>query len=73
MNQDFYAFFQEPDPMSSNSNDLMQHLLSNSADIGQLPLQDLLTGYSNPHVEAGQILQALSASGHPTMQNRDIG
>jgi hypothetical protein len=73
MNQDFYAFFKEPDPLYSNSNDFVQHLLSNSA--GNVPslMEESMMEYSNPHVEAGQILQALSASERPVMQNQDIG
>lgn len=73
MNQDFYAFFQEPDPLYSNSNDLAQNLMSIPVENAPLLMQDSLLGYSNPHVEAGQILQALSASERPEMQNQDIG
>lgn len=58
MNQDFYAFVREPDPLYSNN--LVQQLLSSStADTGSAFGESGIS-FANPHVEASQILQALS-------------
>jgi hypothetical protein len=66
MNQDFYAFCREPDPLYSNN--LVQQLLSNSNVEPRVPFDDtgsLMSNgryISNPHMEASQILQALSSA-----------
>jgi hypothetical protein len=44
--------------MSSNEHDMGDHLISNSAAAEEYP---------NPHMEASQILQALSASEVPAL------
>ena len=76
MNQDFYAFCREPDPLYSNN--LVQQLLSSStsntgtgiggaqlAGGGNFSLGETGIEFENPHVEASHILQALStARGH---------
>src|SRR5690349_2690078 len=59
MKEDFQSFFQESNFHSSDQNGVTQHHIPSSvAPLGQ----DDLMEYSNPHVEASQILQALSAS-----------
>lgn len=66
MNQDFYAFCREPDPLYSNN--LVQQLLSNSNVDPRVPFENtgasMSSGgfMSNPHMEASQILQALSSA-----------
>ncbi|OBT77705.1 hypothetical protein VF21_03748 [Pseudogymnoascus sp. 05NY08] len=64
MKQDFHAFFQEPNLQPSNEHHMGDHLMSGSA---------ALTEYPNPHMEAGQILQALSASEIPVLPGRQDG
>lgn len=60
MNRDFYAFVREPDPLYSNN--LVQQLLSSStADTGGAFGESGIS-FANPHVEASQILQALSTA-----------
>ncbi len=61
MNQDFYAFCREPDPLYSAN---LQQLLSNttSPQLAPVAFDDTLVGFPNPHVEASQILQALSVT-----------
>jgi hypothetical protein len=72
MNQDFYAFCREPDPLYSNN--LVQQLLSSSSTAAGVPSSSGDFGetgisFSNPHVEASHILQALStAQGHGARQ-----
>jgi hypothetical protein len=76
MNQDFYAFCREPDPLYSNN--LVQQLLSSTSNTGltgaqlsggDFSLGETGIGFENPHVEASHILQALSTSqGHGTGQ-----
>lgn len=82
MNQDFYAFARDPDPLYPN--DLVQQLLS-SSNINVDPaagdmshrgmhransfgMNNSMPQYTNPHVEASQILQALA-----TAQGRSVG
>lgn len=76
MNQDFYAFCQEPDPL--HQNDVFQQLVANSnaentdffdgSAFGLNSGTDMNTfgglgmGDENEGIEAGQILQALSAA-----------
>lgn len=72
MNQDFYAFFKEPHPIYPRSDDLVQHFLANPTLPGSL-MMPVSGGFSNPHVEAGQILQSLSTSEQPLTQKTDIG
>ncbi|KAI9050527.1 hypothetical protein LZ554_005688 [Drepanopeziza brunnea f. sp. 'monogermtubi'] len=74
MNQDFYAFCQEPDPLHQNA--VLQQLVANSNaetnDIvdgtgsaflgGSLGMGGFAVGDENEGIEAGQILQALSAA-----------
>ncbi|KFY20638.1 hypothetical protein V491_03554 [Pseudogymnoascus sp. VKM F-3775] len=64
MKQDFDAFFQEPAIQPSINHDMGNHLMPSSA---------ALTEYPNPHMEAGQILQALSASEIPVLPRRQDG
>ncbi|KFY63094.1 hypothetical protein V496_04193 [Pseudogymnoascus sp. VKM F-4515 (FW-2607)] len=64
MKQDFHAFFQEPNLQSPNDRDMGDHLIPGSA---------ALTDYPNPHMEASQILQALSASEIPVLPSRQDG
>lgn len=64
MKQDFHAFFQEPDLQPSNEHDMGDHLM---------PSSEALTEYPNPHMEASQILQALSASEIPVLPSQDGG
>ncbi len=76
MNQDFYAFCREPDPLYSNN--LVQQLLSSNSNSGagapqlaggDFGLGETGIGFENPHVEASHILQALAtAQGHGTGQ-----
>ena len=58
MNQDFYAYVREPDPLYSNN--LVQQLLSNSTTTRGGAFGENGISFANPHVEASQILQALS-------------
>ncbi|KFY00916.1 hypothetical protein V490_01153 [Pseudogymnoascus sp. VKM F-3557] len=58
MKQDFHDFFQGPDLMSSNGHDMGDHLMPSSTAAEEYP---------NPHMEASQILQALSASEVPAL------
>lgn len=77
MNQDFYAFCQEPDPLHQNN--VFQQLVANSnaentdffdgssfngtnAGIGMNAFDGLGMGDESEGIEAGQILQALSAA-----------
>lgn len=77
MNQDFYTFCQEPDPLHQNN--VFQQLVANSnaentdlfngsafngmsADTGMNTCGGLGIGDENEGIEAGQILQALSAA-----------
>ncbi len=82
MNQDFYAFCQEPDPLHQNN--VFQQLVANSnaettdffdasgnvfggmsltgAGFGGLEMMGVAVGDENEGIEAGQILQALSAA-----------
>ncbi|KFY21574.1 hypothetical protein V493_07284 [Pseudogymnoascus sp. VKM F-4281 (FW-2241)] len=64
MKQDFHAFFQEPDLQPSNEHDMADH---------PLPSSTALLEYPNPHMEASQILQALSASEVPALPSRQGG
>ena len=64
MKQDFHSFFQEPELQSSSRHGVAQHLM---------PSSEALMGYPNPHMEAGQILQALSASEIPVLRGQDGG
>ncbi|KFY11840.1 hypothetical protein V492_04240 [Pseudogymnoascus sp. VKM F-4246] len=64
MKQDFHAFFQGPDLQPPNDHDMGDHLMPSSA---------ALTEYPNPHMEASQILQALSASEVPALPSRQDG
>ncbi|KAI9744254.1 MAG: hypothetical protein M1818_002406 [Claussenomyces sp. TS43310] len=57
MDQDFYEFCREPDPLYSST--LVQQLLSNSS-VEPKVIDDTLFGLTDQHVEASQILQALS-------------
>jgi hypothetical protein len=76
MDQDFYAFCQEPDPLHQNN--VFQQLVANSnaeaidffdgssinmgmSGFGGLGM-DMGLGDENEGIEAGQILQALSAA-----------
>lgn len=61
MKQDFHAFFQDPAIQPSNDHDMGSHLMPSPA---------ALTEYPNPHMEASQILQALSASETPVLPRR---
>ena len=87
MNQDFYAFCQEPDPLHQNN--VFQQLVANSNAettdffdaggnvFGRMPLMGgfgglgmgVGVGDENEGIEAGQILQALSAA----EEQRSIG
>jgi hypothetical protein len=82
MNQDFYAFCQEPDPLHQNN--VFQQLVANSnaettdffdasgnvfggmgmpgAGFGSLGMRGMGVGDESEGIEAGQILQALSAA-----------
>jgi hypothetical protein len=80
MNQDFYAFCQEPDPLHQNN--VFQQLVANSnaettdffdaggSVFGGMPLaggfgglgMGVGVGDENEGIQAGQILQALSAA-----------
>lgn len=71
MNQDFYAFCQEPDPLHQNN--VFQQLVANSnaeatdffenSAFGGMVFGGLGgIGEENEGIEAGQILQALSAA-----------
>jgi hypothetical protein len=63
MNQDFYAYVREQDPLYSNN--LVQQLLSSSVAETGGAFGESGISFVNPHVEASQILQALStAQGH---------
>ncbi|OBT93382.2 hypothetical protein VE01_08792 [Pseudogymnoascus verrucosus] len=64
MKQDFHAFFQEPNLRPSNEHDMGDHLMAGSA---------ALMEYPSPHMEASQILQALSASEIPVLPSRQDG
>ncbi|OBT65416.1 hypothetical protein VE03_06084 [Pseudogymnoascus sp. 23342-1-I1] len=64
MKQDFHAFFQDPDLQPSNDHDMGGHLMPSSAALAEYP---------NPHMEASQILQALSASEIPVLPSRQDG
>ncbi len=79
MNQDFYAFCQEPDPL--NQINAFQQLAANNAETTDLFDRSSLTGFGaatfgnldmgtelditdeNEGIEAGQILQSLSVAG----------
>jgi len=78
MNQDFYAFCQEPDPLHPNN--VFQQLVANSnaeatdffdgsafggMGIGIGSFTEFGFGDETEGIEAGQILQALSAGGNP--------
>jgi hypothetical protein len=78
MNQDFYAFCQEPDPLHPNN--VFQQLVANSnaeatdffdgsafggMDMGIGSFTGFGFGDETEGIEAGQILQALSAGGNP--------
>ncbi|CAG8982994.1 hypothetical protein HYALB_00003573 [Hymenoscyphus albidus] len=76
MNQDFYSFCQEPDPLQANN--VFQQLVANSnaevttffdgSALGNMstdPGRGFVTGDENEGIEAGQILQALSAAEEP--------
>jgi len=76
MNQDFYAMSQEPDPLFSNS--VFQQLVANSSTGGTDLFDGALFrgigidfrigfGDENEGIEAGQILQALSAAEDQTV------
>lgn len=77
MNQDFYAFCQEPDPLHRNN--VFQQLVTNSnaentdffdessfngtsSGIGMTSFNRIGMGDESEGIEAGQILQALSAA-----------
>jgi hypothetical protein len=76
MNQDFYAFCREPDPIYSNN--LVHQLLSSTSNTAGPQLTgdfgETGIGFENPHVEASHILQALStAQGHGAGQGLGQG
>ena len=83
MNQDFYAFCQEPDPLHQNN--VFQQLVANSnaettdffdasanvfggmgvgmsGGFGGMGMPGVAVGDENEGIEAGQILQSLSAA-----------
>jgi hypothetical protein len=66
MNQDFYSFFNEPNPAYSNG--VVHHLMTTSEPQGNVSFGSL-RDHSNPHVEASQILQALSSKDNPQTQS----
>src|ERR1700712_5080164 len=71
MNQDFYAFCQDPDPLHPNN--VFQQLVANSnaevtnffdgSGLGGMPIGfGMGLGDEHEGIEAGQILQSLSAA-----------
>ena len=75
MNQDFYAMSREPDPLFPNN--VFQQLVANSnaeatdfldgSMLGSMGMSGFGMGFGdeNEGIEAGQILQALSAAEDP--------